>query len=392
MMQQETVTARKVYFELTNACNFRCDFCPIQVSTRKPELMDYELFRAGVDQVVEDRIAGTAGFHVLGEPLLYPRVQEAVHHAQGRGLRTVLTTNGSLLTREMLRGLIEAGLGTLVISLQMLDAQSHQCREARLSYEEYYARAIEAVGQVCQAGQDTEVQIVAMSTWSRRLFDVDRPMRIGAGGHAWAERLASLFHDLYRAAGKRAPVTEVQRAVLRLNRYRPWTLRFDERVSASILPFMDWGNAFTSRKVYPARFGYCSYALSNIGVLSNGEVTICCGDYDGRTSLGNLRREPLTSLLTSEPARAIRNGLDRMRLVHPQCQRCFGSTNPARAVVKGLASICIFSLAGFRAGGEQRETALLSPKLLEPDSPQFSGGCRGPVAAHQAAEPVLTCG
>jgi hypothetical protein len=133
----------------------------------------------------------------------------------------------------------------------------------------------------------------------------------------------------------------------------------DERVSVSIVPFIDWGNAFTSRRVYPARFGYCSYALNNIGVLSSGEVTICCGDYDGKAALGNLRERPLDLLLSSEPAQAIRNGLDHMRLVHPHCQKCFGSTNPAKAALKGLASICLFKLAGMRPGGEQKVRALL---------------------------------
>lgn len=367
-MNSRTPLARKVYFEVTNTCNFRCDFCPIHVSARKPQFMDYEILGSGVDQVAEDRIADTVGFHVLGEPLLYPRILDAVSHAHGRGLNTVLTTNGALLTPEMVRSLCRAGLGEMMISLQMLGPEAHQGRGTALPFEEYYSRVVEAVAQMGRKGERTRVQIVTMSTWSRRFFDVDRPMHIGANAHGFADRLTDLFQDIYQAVGRPVPRTEIQRAVRRLNPLRPWYLRVDERISVSILPFVDWGNAFTARKVFPARFGYCSYLLSNIGVLSNGEVTICCGDYDGKASLGNLGDSSLASLLRSEPARTLARGQERMRLVHPHCQRCFGSTHPAKAAFKGLASVCLFKLAGFRPGAKQKER-----RLLRPGCPQAVG-------------------
>jgi len=363
-MDQESTLARKVYFELTNACNFRCDFCPIQVSTRKPKLMDYGLFCSGVDQIAGDRIADTVGFHVLGEPLLHPRAVDAVRYAHGRGLQTVLTTNGSLLTRETVSDLAGAGLGTLMISLQMLDSEAHECRQAKLSFEEYYARVIAVTGQVVRAAGTTEVQIVIMSTWSRRFFDIDRTMRLGSNGRGLPERLVPLFHDLTLAVGRPVVRADLKLALGRLNRFKPHYLRLSERASVSILPFMDWGNAFTARRVYPARLGYCGYAMKNIGVLSSGEVTICCGDYDGRTSLGNLHDRSLASMLKSAPAEEVREGMERMRLVHPHCQRCFGSTQPLKAAVKGLVSIGLFKLAGFRPGGEQNVQPYLEPAIL----------------------------
>ena len=353
-------TARpKVYFEVTNACNFRCGFCPIHVSSRKPQVMDYALFRTGVDQIVQGRLADTVGFHVLGEPLLYPHILDAVEYAHTRGLRTVLTTNGSLLTPDIVLGLAAAGLSALIISLQMLGTEAHRCRGTTLSFEAYYRSVVAAVRQLWCSSRDTQVQIVTMSTWSRRFFDLDRDVGIEANSSGFHPRLALLFGDLYRAVGRPLPSGRLERAVKRVGGPGAWHLRVDERVSVSIVPFIDWGNAFTSRRIYPARFGYCSYALNNIGVLSNGAVTICCGDYDGRASLGNLRERPLGLLLSSEPAQAIRDGLDHMRLVHPHCQRCFGSTNPAKAGLKGLASICLFKLAGLRPGGEQKLRTLL---------------------------------
>jgi hypothetical protein len=347
-MRENSAMVQRVYFEVTNACNFRCDFCPICVSTRRPRCMDLSLFQAGVDQIAERRIADSVGFHVLGEPLLYPHILDAVGYARAQGLRTGLTTNGSMLTADRVQGLLDAGLHALNISLQMIGPEAHECRESGLSYEEYLQRVMGALSQMRRANHRPEVEIMTMGTWSRPFFDVDRPMRLSGGGQGTADRLACLFHEVHLALGMRVSRDDVRRSVRRLSPLMPWRVRVDESVSVSMLPFMDWGNAFTTRKVHPAPFGYCNYLMNNIGVLSNGEVTVCCGDYDGKTSLGNLADSPLSMLLESEPAQAMKRGLQHLRLVHPHCGRCLGSTNPIRAAFKGLASACVFKRAQSR--------------------------------------------
>jgi hypothetical protein len=53
-----------------------------------------------------------------------------------------------------------------------------------------------------------------------------------------------------------------------------------------------------------------------------------------------------------------------MKLVHPHCQRCFGSTNPAKAVLKGLLSVGVFKLAGLQPAGKQKEIRLVGADRL----------------------------
>jgi hypothetical protein len=95
-----------------------------------------------------------------------------------------------------------------------------------------------------------------------------------------------------------------------------------------------------------------------VGILSSGEVTICCADFDGHTSLGNLRTESLAVLLSSDKARRIREGFEEMKIVHPYCQRCFGSTNRVKALFKGLASIYFFRMLKFQPA-EVKQVAML---------------------------------
>jgi hypothetical protein len=80
----------------------------------------------------------------------------------------------------------------------------------------------------------------------------------------------------------------------------------NESALAAVRPFFDWGNAFTSRKAIPAKYGYCGLAFRSLGILSDGRVVLCCGDCDGDTSLGNLAEYPLSDLLpTVHPFHAI---------------------------------------------------------------------------------------
>ena len=358
-MHSDQPKALKVYFEVTNTCNFKCDFCPIGESKRKRQHMDFSLFRKGIDDVLTGRVADTVGFHVLGEPLLYPKIFDALTYAKRKGLRTELTTNGSLLTEARVEKLVEARLDTLTVSLQMLDEREHECRGSGMSFGEYYERIMEAIRSIKKYNCAAEVVLVAMNTSTKKFFDVDKPMRMNWSGSTFREKLLPVCLDVYSALNGKVSGEKVEATLNRLGLYQPRRLRIDDQVVISVLPFADWGNAFTSRKVHSTRIGFCGYALRSVGILSNGEVTICCADYDGKTSLGNLHTNSLASLLSSEEAQVIREGFKRMRIAHPYCQRCLGSTSRLKAAFKGLVSIGLFRLLKFQPGGRVKEVPLL---------------------------------
>lgn len=338
----------KVYFEVTNFCNFRCEFCPMAESTRRPQHMDWRLFKEGIDGIVRDGVATTVGFHVLGEPMLYPHIYDALSYAKERALRTEMHTNGSLLTEERVTRLMRTGLDSLSVSVQMLDTGGHRCRGTAISFAQYYSRVMQTVRLVRDSLHETEVVLCVMDTSTIKLFDVDKMIRTDGTGKPFRDKLVAFLLDLHTQLDRPADPQTIQTVVRRWVLPRPRLLRIDYHVQVYIHPFWDWGNAFTKRRIRPARFGICGYALSNVGILSDGTVTICCGDYDGRASLGNLRTESLASLLLSEPAQAIREGFRRGLVVHPHCQRCLGSANRAKVVLKGGLSLFLFELLRFR--------------------------------------------
>ncbi len=84
---------KKAYVEITNVCNLRCAFCP--GTKRAPRTMSPEEFARVLD-ALEGRVA-YLHLHLMGEPLLHPRLPELLSLTAERGMRLCLVTNGTLL-------------------------------------------------------------------------------------------------------------------------------------------------------------------------------------------------------------------------------------------------------------------------------------------------------
>jgi MoaA/NifB/PqqE/SkfB family radical SAM enzyme len=331
--------------------------------------MDVALLKKGIDDVARDGVADTVGFHILGEPLACPGVFDAIRYAHGRGLKTELNTNGSLLSESNVARLADAGLDLLSISVQVLGEENFASRGAPIAYDQYYGRIMEALGYIRACAPRMDVILCFMNTSTEKLFDMGKRVRV-----SWREdrsRMKLLFFllDIFDAIKQKVAREDVALVVRKLDIVRPKMVRLDDRTAVYVQPLGDWGNAFTQRKVHPSRIGYCGYCLQNVGVLNTGEVTVCCVDYDGATSLGNVRDESLASLLAGEKAQAIRDGFARNKVVHPYCQRCVGSPNPVKALFKGLASIYLFRVLRFEPARVKEVPLLASAVPCQPSAP-----------------------
>ena len=68
----------RIHLEVTNVCNFKCEFCPDAIMERKRGHMDWALLEKALDEIAEHRLAKTVAFHLMGEPLIYPPIFEAI--------------------------------------------------------------------------------------------------------------------------------------------------------------------------------------------------------------------------------------------------------------------------------------------------------------------------
>ncbi|MFH1777673.1 MAG: radical SAM protein [Candidatus Omnitrophota bacterium] len=112
-----------ISWNVTKECNLSCRHCYRDAGEKaRDELTTQE----GKDLLEEMEVAG---FKIIvfsgGEPLLREDVFELISFAQEIGLRPVLGTNGTLITRETTHKLKQAGCQRVGISLDSLTPKTH---------------------------------------------------------------------------------------------------------------------------------------------------------------------------------------------------------------------------------------------------------------------------
>ena len=100
-----------IEIETFNRCNNDCAFCPANKNfdTRKPTLMDEELFYSIVEQLRAMDYRGRMSLYCNNEPLLDGRILKFIEHAKKRlpNVEHFLYTNGLLLTEEKILSLVK---------------------------------------------------------------------------------------------------------------------------------------------------------------------------------------------------------------------------------------------------------------------------------------------
>jgi len=115
---------RLVAWELTRSCNLACVHCRAAAQDRPYE---GELTLTECRRVMEE-IAEVAKPIVIltgGEPLLRPDVFDIARYGNELGFRMTMATNGTLLTPQIVRKMIDSGIQRISVSLDGASAPSH---------------------------------------------------------------------------------------------------------------------------------------------------------------------------------------------------------------------------------------------------------------------------
>ena len=133
---------RCIDVELTNACNYRCRFCPTGTNSvkRSKGFMTDETIDCLVENIKECQIPAVR-FIRWGEPTIHPKYLEVMRRVKKAGAMVHINTNGSLLTREAVEEMIDMKLDSIKISFQGADEGTYN--EVRKGGD--YQRLLESV-------------------------------------------------------------------------------------------------------------------------------------------------------------------------------------------------------------------------------------------------------
>jgi radical SAM protein with 4Fe4S-binding SPASM domain len=127
LLKKPLVWGKPFFISLEPAavCNLACPQCPTGAGDIKRGKKFLDLYTC---KAIVDETAGTTAVLSLyhqGEPLMHKSFTDMIKYATDRKIYTVTSTNGQLLTEEVCRGLLDAGLDRIIISLDGTDQESY---------------------------------------------------------------------------------------------------------------------------------------------------------------------------------------------------------------------------------------------------------------------------
>ena len=117
---------RRVYIEPTTKCNLRCTTCIRNTWNEEFTNLDWDVFESLIDELKGAPQLEKISFWGYGEPLLHPRIASMVAAAHGLGVKTQIISNGTLLSEAMASDLLDAGLSSIIVSLDGAGSQSYE--------------------------------------------------------------------------------------------------------------------------------------------------------------------------------------------------------------------------------------------------------------------------
>ncbi|MES2877233.1 MAG: radical SAM/SPASM domain-containing protein [Pseudomonadota bacterium] len=162
-------TPISAHIDISSLCNYKCSFCfqadleGMKKNGLKRGFMDVSLFEKIVTDMTEfpEKLKKIKiGNH--GEPTLHPDVIEMVAIARNSGCAEIVEmfTNGSKLEPNLNKGLIEAGLQRINISLEGLsDERYREVAGVRQSFDEIVKGVVDLYAQKKALGSELKIYV-----------------------------------------------------------------------------------------------------------------------------------------------------------------------------------------------------------------------------------------
>jgi radical SAM protein with 4Fe4S-binding SPASM domain len=310
-----------VSYSITTKCNLKCKHCysesvdeasPYELSTKEAFSLVNDLSRWGIDLLIIDG----------GEPLCREDLLDVVRYASSKGIRTTIGSNGTLIDEKMARKMVDAGVMAVAISVDGVDAMTHDSFRGVDGAFEQTLRGIEACRNI---GLPFQLNMVIRKDNLSQLEDMLR-LSVDLGANAAevfdlvaAGRAKYECQELVLSLGERkqameqlAEVQEDYPILIRVPGCPMYPLILQEK---NIKP-KHFPAELLRRVPYYGRGCAAGMPMGYVMVLSNGEVNPC---MLLQINLGNIREQSIMSIWENSPVLA---QLRQRELLKGECGAC----------------------------------------------------------------------
>lgn len=285
--KREIITDFPLYlqFELSPHCNLRCCSClhghkSIREDYIKIEnILDSRLYQKILDEAASFKCPSIS-YHNNSEPMLDKDLEEKIIKAKQSGfIDIILVTNGTLLTRERAKKLLDAGVTKITFSV---DAYS----------EEVYKLNRE----------NSDFNLVRNNIFN------------------FLELKEQLSYDL--------PITRVS-FVANANNYHEMD-QFAEywKDKVDLVDFQNFSalEGLTEHLCPPGFEKFedfeCNAPWQQVVIRANGDVLPCCSLYGPEVVLGNVTTNSIYNIWNGETMKKLRESLLKGKYIHRACEKC----------------------------------------------------------------------
>ena len=261
----------RVIVEPTNACNLACSYCGNKDMVRPWTYLPMDRFRRLVGEMEELGVPRIT-LHTIGESTMHPDLPDMIAVAKDAGLTVTLSTNGTLLTEDLVERMVAAGPDILNVSVDAADPEKLKAIRPGIDPE----GVVEGMRRLRRV-RDERGRVVD-SPWG----EVRLPSLVATSviTRYWDKQEERAWFDLY------APLVD--------DVFFHWPNSHADYVPdephkrRGILPpkMRDW--------LYKKVRYSCHYPWDALFLLSDGTMSVCRFDFDARVEVG---RYPESSLL-----------------------------------------------------------------------------------------------
>lgn len=257
---------KKIYIETTNLCNLNCDFCI--KNRRKKEIMTIQNFK-----IILSKIKNYTNYiylHILGEPLLNPKLNEFILLASNEGFNINITTNGYLIDKIK----DNKNIRQVNISLHSFDVKYN------VELKKYLNNIFDSVEELIK--NDT---YVSLRLWVKNKYSED---------------IINEVNNYYK-------VNITKNNKIKENLFFNFEKQF-------IWP--DLNNSYYNES------GKCYGLTDHIGILVDGTIVPCCLDTLGIINLGNIFKEEIDEILNKKTVIKMIEGFKNNKKEMELCKHC----------------------------------------------------------------------
>ena len=259
---------KKIYLEITNSCNLSCSFCI--KNRRHIKYLNIDEFKLILDKLKP--YTDYLYFHVLGEPLMHPNINEFINLAS-KNFNVQITTNGYLIDRVK----DNPNIRQVNISLHSFDSK-YNC-----SLVSYMNNIFEVVDSLIEKNTYVSLRLWVNTEYQKKMLE--------------------MINEYYNCR------VDLTKTSFKINNYL-YVKSFHEFI---------WPDLEND---YYNECGTCYALKDHIGILVDGTIIPCCLDSKGIINLGNIYQDNLDDILNSDRVNVMLNGFRKSIKNEELCKHC----------------------------------------------------------------------